>query len=124
MISPNFLFLNTHFHFKFAHVVIIYSGINMSNAFSICKYPMNLIIAFVKNLAQLWIGSHTTTNISIFIMIYATKVPVKNGNKRLYPAKITCELQLCATPTTSSSFQNYSDYVLFKSAILKLVVGQ
>ena len=27
-------------------------------------------------------------------------VPVKNGNKRLYPAKITCELQLCAAATT------------------------
>ena len=30
-----------------------------------------------------------------------SRVPVKNGNKRLYPAKITCELQLCATATTT-----------------------
>ena len=29
----------------------------------------------------------------------ATRVPVKNGNKHLYTAKITCESQLCATAT-------------------------
>ena len=40
------------------------------------------------------------------IFIYhtnATKIPVKNSNKRRYPAKITCELQLCATAKTTTS---------------------
>ena len=31
-----------------------------------------------------------------------SRVPVKNGNKRLYPAKITRELLLCATSTTTT----------------------
>ena len=47
---------------------------------------------------------HTTTaNIPIIIMIQMqSRVPVKNGNKRLYPAKITRELLLCATATTTT----------------------
>ena len=30
-----------------------------------------------------------------------SRVPVKNGNNRLYPAQITRELLLCATATTT-----------------------
>ena len=36
-------------------------------------------------------------------MINAAREPVKNGNKRLYPAKITCEMQLCATATSTTT---------------------
>ena len=49
--------------------------------------------------------SYTNTNILIIIMIQMqSRVPVKNGNKRLYPAKITRELLLCATATTTTKF--------------------
>ena len=32
-----------------------------------------------------------------------SRLPVKNGNKLLYPAKITRELMLCATATTTTT---------------------
>ena len=30
------------------------------------------------------------------------QLKTKNGKKRLYPAKITCEMELCATATTTT----------------------
>ena len=51
----------------------------------------------------------------------ATKVSVKNGNKRRYPAKITCELQLCATTTATTTDFGYSTFQRkHKFAIIKI----
>ena len=36
-----------------------------------------------------------------------SKVPAKNGNKSLYPAKITRELLLCAKATTTTTVPFY-----------------
>ena len=46
--------------------------------------------------------SHTTTNIPIIMIQIQSMVPVKNGNKHIYPAKITRELLLCVTATTTT----------------------
>ena len=46
--------------------------------------------------------SHTTTEISTFLMIPMQLWYVKKGNKHMYPVKFNCKLQLCATATTSN----------------------
>ena len=48
----------------------------------------------------------------------ATKVPVKNSNKRRYHAKIACQLQLCATATTTTRVKRSTRFknLLFRAA--------
>ena len=40
----------------------------------------------------------------------ATRVPIENVSMRLYPAKITCELQLCATAITTTAKTKSADF--------------
>ena len=46
------------------------------------------------------IAEQKLPRVTIIMIQLQTRVPDKNGNKRLYPAKITRKLLLCAVPTT------------------------
>ena len=74
-----------------------------------------------RTTSKLWIGSHTLIiNTNILILLYKCNwgVPFENGNKRLYPAKTTCELQLCATATITTEAQIAGSFSLIHQTVV------